>query len=87
MDNEKERVPNVARSINSAFDSVNLINGIIDGSKLINDDIDTKKNTVERNYKHLELMKNKDWFMSGLTQNQLQDINDSIQSGKNYISQ
>lgn len=85
MGNDKTLNP--SKSIKSAFDSVTLINGIIDGSKLPTEQIDVKKNTVERNYKHLEVMKSKDWFMSALTETQLTEINDMIQSGKTYTQQ
>jgi hypothetical protein len=84
---ENDKTPNPSKSIKSAFDSVTLINGIIDGSKLPTEQIDVKKNTVERNYKHLEVMKSKDWFMSALTETQLTEINDMIQSGKTYTQQ
>lgn len=85
MGNDKS--PNPSKSITSAFDSVTLINEIINGSKLTTEQIDVKKNTVERNYKHLEVMKSKDWFMSALTETQLTEINDIIQSGKTYTQQ
>lgn len=81
---KNDNTPNPLKSINSAFDSVTLINGIIDGSKLPTEQIAVKKNTVERNYKHLEVMKSKDWFMSALTETQLLEINNTIQSGKTY---
>ncbi len=83
---ENDEIPNPTKSINSAFNSVTLINGIIDGSKLPTEKIEVKKTTVERNYKHLEVMKSKDWFMSALTETQLTEINDTIQSGKTTIS-
>jgi hypothetical protein len=81
---ENDEIPNPTKSIKSAFDSVTLINGIIDGSKLPTEKNVVKKNTVERNYKHLEVMKSKNWFMSALTETQLTEINDTIQSGKTY---
>ena len=82
-----EKNTNPSKSIDSAFDSVTLINGIIGGTKLVTEEIQVKKNTVERNYKHLEVMKSKDWFMSALTENQLTEINNTILSGKTYTQQ
>ncbi len=82
-----EKKTNPSKSIDSAFDSVTLINGIIGGTKLVTEEIQVKKNTVERNYKHLEVMKSKDWFMSALTENQLTEINNTILSGKTYTQQ
>lgn len=82
-----EKNTNPSKSIDSAFDSVTLINGIIGGTKLVTEEIQVKKNAVERNYKHLEIMKSKDWFMSALTENQLTEINNTILSGKTYTQQ
>lgn len=82
-----EKNTNPSKSIDSAFDSVTLINGIIGGTKLVKEEMQVKKNAVERNYKHLEIMKNKDWFMSALTENQLTEINNTILSGKTYTQQ
>jgi hypothetical protein len=82
-----EKNTNPSKSIESAFDSVTLINGIISGTKLVTEEIQVKKNAVERNYKHLEVMKSKDWFMSALTETQLTEINNTILSGKTYTGQ
>ena len=82
-----EKNTNPSKSIDSAFDSVTLINGIIGGTKLVKEEMQVKKNAVERNYKHLEIMKSKDWFMSALTENQLTEINNTILSGKTYTQQ
>lgn len=82
-----EKNTNPSKSIDSAFDSVTLINKIISGTKLVTEEIQVKKNAVERNYKHLEVMKSKDWFMSALTETQLTEINNTILSGKTYTGQ
>ena len=82
-----EKNTNPSKSIDSAFDSVTSINGIISGTKLVTEEIQVKKNAVERNYKHLEVMKSKDWFMSALTETQLTEINNTILSGKTYTQQ
>ena len=39
---ENDEIPNPTKSINSAFNSVTLINGIIDGSKLPTEKIEVK---------------------------------------------
>lgn len=65
--------------INSAFDSVNLINSIT------SEPFDSKKEkTVKSNIAHLSLMLSKDWFSAALTTKQKKNINSSIVNGNNY---
>lgn len=71
----------IQKSINAAFDSVNLIN----------EDVQLEKtqellDEVERNYQHLEIMLGKEWFSEGLTTQQRTDIDDAIEAGKSYVS-
>jgi hypothetical protein len=70
----------ITNHIQSAFDSVNLINEEI--QKTITDEI---KNTVERNVDHLEIMLTKEWFSDGLTVDQRNNIDNAIADGKLYI--
>ena len=57
-----------AEEINNTFkaagDSVDLINGIIANTKMVNEDPEDKKDTVKRNVEHLELQVAKDWYAS-----------------------
>jgi hypothetical protein len=76
----------VQQSINAAFDSVNLINGILSGTYELNQSEEDKKSSVNRNVKHLEIMLGKDWFVSGSTSEQLSQINESISSGSAYFA-
>lgn len=74
------KIPNTEKAIDSAFDSVNLIN------RLVTETADEKKKkSVERNVRHLELMLTKDFFKDALTESQKNDIDASILSGNNYI--
>jgi hypothetical protein len=67
--------------IESALDSVNLIN------KLINSDDSTdKKSHIERNVKHLELMMTKDSFSKALTKTQKSSIKSAITKGNSFIA-
>jgi membrane-associated HD superfamily phosphohydrolase len=68
--------------INTAFDSVNLINSIVSES------FDAKKeSTIKANVEHLNVMLSKDWFSKGLTTQQKTNINSSIAAGNNYKAQ
>lgn len=69
----------IARNISAAYDSLNLIDSVV----LLQPD-DNNKNTVTRNYKHLELMMSKEWFKGGLTNEQIDEINSAINKGKEY---
>jgi len=71
----------IQQHISAAFDSVNLINSTI--TELVNEQ---RKNSVERNYQHLELMIAKDWFEAGCTTQQVHDINDCITAAKAYCA-
>lgn len=55
------------KSILAAFDSVDIINRN-------EDDVDT----IERNVEHLRVMMSKDWFVDGLTEEQINQINSLI---------
>jgi hypothetical protein len=76
----------IAQSISAAFDSVGLINDIIQGLSMTEATIEDKKSTVERNMGHLKIMMEKDWFVSGSTSTQRSKINKSITSGSAYIA-
>jgi hypothetical protein len=67
--------------ISAAFDSVNLINEVVATPAT-----EETKKTVERNFKHLEIMLAKDWFEAGLTAAQKTDINASVAAGKAYVA-
>jgi hypothetical protein len=78
---ETQTPEQIQRHISAAFDSVNLINS------LITEPADDKtKDSVERNYQHLELMIAKDWFEAGCTAQQVTDINACIAAGKAYCA-
>ncbi len=84
MNKTPEQIQN---SIKAAFDSVNLINGVVAGTAMINDAIEEKTDTVERNVTHLEIMLTQEWFANALTVQQTADINNCISNGNNYLAQ
>jgi hypothetical protein len=59
------------RSISAAFDSVNLINEL----KLKTSLTEEEQDRLDRNKEHLTIMLGKDWFESGLTEQQKNEIN------------
>jgi hypothetical protein len=75
----------VQQHIRAAFDSVNLINGIIAGTKMPNASLEEKKSTVSRNVEHLELMMSKTWFAEGCTSIQTTNLNACIAAGNTYV--
>jgi hypothetical protein len=64
----------ILKSVNAAFDSVNLINELNAKTDKTQEDIDT----IERNVEHLQIMMGKEWFTSALTNEQTTAINSLI---------
>jgi len=77
---EELTIEEIQSNINAAFDSVNLINETI-----LLESTDENKDSVDRNYRHLEIMMAKVWFEEALTPEQKSDIESAIQSGKTYV--
>lgn len=46
----------------AALDSVTLINGVIDGSLMVDESSQEKTDAVARNVQHLQIMVSKEWF-------------------------
>lgn len=72
-------------SINAAFDSVSLINGIVEGSQMESDSIQEKKDAIDRNIGHLEIMTGKDWFNGGLEEGEADQITAAITAGNEFL--
>lgn len=64
----------IEQSISAAFDSVILIKQL----NLIVDKTDDDLAILDRNIRHIEIMLNKDWFVSSLTSEQLAELNTII---------
>lgn len=69
----------IQKHILSALDSVNLITNRITEPKT-----EQTKNSVMTNYKHLQLMLLKKWFVDNITTQQYNTINNCITSGITY---
>jgi len=74
----------IQNSISAAFDSVNLINGIVNGDQMVNESSQEKQDAIERNVGHLNIMLSKSWFADALTEQQEADINAAIVAGDGY---
>ena len=72
----------IAQHYSAMGDSVNLINGIIDGSKMADDTQEDKNDCVDRNVRHLEIMVAKDFW----TSEDMTDANSAITAGQNYLA-
>lgn len=77
---EEMTLEQIQSNIRAAFDSVNLINETI-----LLEPNDENKDSVDRNYRHLEIMMSKEWFENALTPQQKTDIESAIDSGKTYV--
>lgn len=52
----------ISQHFSACGDSVDLINGIIDGSQMADDTDEDKSDAVDRNVRHLEIQVAKDWY-------------------------
>ena len=74
----------IRNSINAAFDSVNLINGIVNGTQMNNE---STQDCIDRNVSHLDLMLTKTWFSDGLVEEEATNIADAITAGNGFITE
>ena len=71
----------IAQHYSAMGDSVDLINGIIDGSLMADDTQEDKNDCVDRNVRHLEIMVAKDFW----TSEDMGPSNAAISAGKTYL--
>jgi hypothetical protein len=72
----------IAQDFTAMGHSVELINGIIDGTKMADDEAEDKQSTVDRNVEHLELMVAKDYW----TNEDMTAVNSAITAGNSYTA-
>jgi hypothetical protein len=82
MSEDVKTAEEIAQDYTAMGHSVELINGIIDGSKMADESDEDKKDCVKRNVEHLELMVAKDYW----TNEDMTAVNLAIQSGNSYIA-
>jgi hypothetical protein len=79
---EKETAEKIAQIYVAMSHSVELINGIIGGTKMIDEETADKEDTVKRNVEHLELMVAKDYW----TNQNMTAVKKAIVDGKAYLA-
>jgi len=82
MSEEVKTAEEIAQDFTAMGHSVDLINGIIDGSKMIDESAEEKNDCVDRNVKHLEIMVAKDYW----TDESMTASNSAITAGKAYTA-
>jgi hypothetical protein len=82
MSEEVRTAEDIAQDFTAMGHSVDLINGIIDGSKMEDESEEDKKDCVKRNVEHLELMVAKDYW----TNEDMTAVNAAIVAGKAYTA-
>jgi hypothetical protein len=82
MTDEVRTAEEIAQDYTAMGHSVELINGIIDGSKMADETEEDKKDCVKRNVEHLELMVAKDFW----TDEDMNDVESAITAGNNYTA-
>ena len=75
-------VEEIAQDYTAMGHSVELINGIIAGTSMIDESAEDKQSTVDRNVEHLELMVAKDFW----TDEDMTDVESAITAGNNYTA-
>ena len=81
MTDEVKTTEEIAQDFTAMGHSVDLINGIIDGSKMTEETQEEKNDCVSRNVEHLEIMVAKDFW----TDEDMTESNAAITAGKTYI--
>ena len=80
MSKDVKTAEDIAQDFTAMGHSVELINGIIDGSKMADEAAENKQSAVDRNVKHLELMVDKDYW----TDEDMTAVNSAITAGNGY---
>tara|TARA_R100001460_G_scaffold61897_2_gene102050 strand:+ start:180 stop:431 length:252 start_codon:yes stop_codon:yes gene_type:complete len=82
MSDEPRTAEELAQDYTAMGHSVDLINAVIDGSQMADQDAEDRQSAVDRNVEHLELMVAKsDWGSEDMTA-----ANSAITAGKAYTA-
>ena len=82
MSDEVKTAEDIAQDYTAMGHSVELINGIIDGSKMSDESAEDRQSAVDRNVEHLELMVAKDYW----TSEDMTAVNAAIVAGKAHTA-
>jgi len=79
---EIKTAEDIAQDYTAMGHSVTLINGIIAGSKMVDESAEDRQDCVDRNVEHLELMVAKDFW----TDESMTAVNSAISAGKAHTA-
>ena len=79
---EVKTAEDIAQDYTAMGHSIELINGIIDGSRMDDESAEERQACVDRNVEHLELMVAKDYW----TDEDMTAVNSAITAGKAYTA-
>ena len=82
MSEDVKTAEDIAQDYTAMGHSVELINGIIDGSKMADEEAVERQSAVDRNVEHLELMVAKDFW----TDEDMTAVNSAISAGKAHTA-
>jgi hypothetical protein len=82
MSEDVKTAEDIAQDYTAMGHSVELINGIIDESKMADESDEDKQSAVDRNVEHLEIMVAKDFW----TDESMTAVNSAISAGKSYTA-
>ena len=82
MSEEVKTAEDIAQDFTAMGHSVELINGIIDESKMADESAEERQACVDRNVEHLEIMVAKDFW----TDEDMTAVNSAISAGKAYTT-
>ena len=82
MSEDVKTAEDIAQDYTAMGHSVELINGIIDGSKMADESAEDRQSTVDRNVEHLEIMVAKDFW----TTESMTAVNAAITAGKAHTA-
>jgi len=82
MSEDVKTAEDIAQDYTAMGHSVELINGIIDESKMVDESAEEKQDCVDRNVEHLEIMVAKDFW----TDESMTAVNSAISAGKAHTA-
>ena len=82
MSEDVKTAEDIAQDYTAMGHSVTLINGIIAGSKMVDESAEDRQDCVDRNVEHLELMVAKDFW----TNESMTAVNSAISAGKAHTA-
>ena len=82
MSEDVKTAEDIAQDYTAMGHSVELINGIIDGSKMADESAEERQDCVNRNVEHLEIMVAKDFW----TTESMTAVNSAITAGKAHTA-